>query len=293
MNFIKHFKSWITRVEADNRLKSHHVSLYDALFYCWNANRFRNPTTIFRHEIMAISKIGSINTYTKGLRELTEWGYIRYEPSFNPQLGSKVHLFRFDKGGEQGSSKGTSKRTGQARNKATRKANAEAADKADSKADATYYTNIPNSLNGINNLNGINAYEPINKISDVINGRKADTHREAIHSPGPGGTETQTKTKAPGGRRGGAREAIPDTLEKVQAYFLEINGPASEAERFFNHFESNGWLVSGKTPMKDWRAAVRNWIINTKKYNNNNHDHTSQPKPGRLNTGPKNYAEPF
>jgi len=307
MNFIKHFKNWITLVAADDRLKSHHVSLYNALFYYWNTNRFRNPTTIFRHEIMDIAKIGSHNTYTNGLRELTQWGYIRYEPSHNPQVGSKVYLYRFDKGSEQGSSQGaiqsSKQSTIQSNMQSTNQSTEQSASQTTDQTGATYYINIPNSLNGINNLNGINGHEPNNKISDVIDGGKTNADSEAIHSPGPDGTEaeTLTKTKAPGGRRRGAaerfggaiREAVPDTLEKVQAYFLEINGPVTEAERFFNYFESNGWQVGGKTPMKDWRAAARNWILNAKNFNHNNHDHTSQPKPGRLNTGPKNYAEPF
>jgi hypothetical protein len=184
----------------------------------------------------------------------------------------------------------------------TNQSTEQSARKSTDQTGAAYYINIPNIINGINNLNGINTHEPIHKISDDVDGGKTDTHRETIHTPGPGGTEaeTKTKTKAPGGRRRAAAgspdqlgKAIPDTLEKVQAYFAEINGPVSEAERFFNYFESNGWQVGGKTPMKDWRAAARNWILNAKNFNYNTHDHTSQPKPGRLNTGPKNYAEPF
>lgn len=28
------------------------------------------------------------------------------------------------------------------------------------------------------------------------------------------------------------------------------------ANRFWNHYQSNGWKVSGKSPMKDWHAAI-------------------------------------
>jgi hypothetical protein len=34
-----------------------------------------------------------------------------------------------------------------------------------------------------------------------------------------------------------------------------------EAEKFHNYYSSNGWMV-GKSKMKDWRAAIRNWIKN-------------------------------
>ena len=34
-----------------------------------------------------------------------------------------------------------------------------------------------------------------------------------------------------------------------------------EAEKFINFFESKGWKV-GKNPMKVWKSAVANWMIN-------------------------------
>ena len=49
------------------------------------------------------------------------------------------------------------------------------------------------------------------------------------------------------------------TPEEVKAYFAEKNHPL-EADGFYDHFESNGWRVSGKTPMVDWQAAARGWM---------------------------------
>ena len=31
-----------------------------------------------------------------------------------------------------------------------------------------------------------------------------------------------------------------------------------DADRFWNYYQSNGWMV-GRNKMKDWKAAVRNW----------------------------------
>ena len=59
------------------------------------------------------------------------------------------------------------------------------------------------------------------------------------------------------------------TLEEAQIYFLEKNFTEIEAQRFFNYFESNGWLVGGRTKMKDWKAAARNWMLNAKKFSKN------------------------
>lgn len=49
----------------------------------------------------------------------------------------------------------------------------------------------------------------------------------------------------------------PPTLEDVQAYCMERNNNV-DAQRFIDYYTSNGWKV-GKNPMKDWKAAVRNW----------------------------------
>jgi len=59
-------------------------------------------------------------------------------------------------------------------------------------------------------------------------------------------------------------EAPP--LEHIQIYFQQKNHSKTEAERFFNYSQSNGWLVGGKAKMKDWKAAARNWMLNIKKF---------------------------
>jgi len=63
------------------------------------------------------------------------------------------------------------------------------------------------------------------------------------------------------------KKFIKPELFEVQNHFEDI-GYLDEAENFFNYYESNGWKV-GKNPMKDWKAASRNWIKNTKNYKRN------------------------
>lgn len=90
--------AWFAKVYEDHRLHSSHIALYLALFQYWNLNRFKNPITTYREELIRLSKIGSANTYTRCIKELDQWDYIRYESSFNPMVGSQVHLYSFDKG---------------------------------------------------------------------------------------------------------------------------------------------------------------------------------------------------
>ena len=53
---------------------------------------------------------------------------------------------------------------------------------------------------------------------------------------------------------------IKPKLEEVRAYCAERKNSVMP-EKFLDHYESNGWMV-GKTRMKDWQAAVRNWENN-------------------------------
>lgn len=54
-----------------------------------------------------------------------------------------------------------------------------------------------------------------------------------------------------------SKKFVKPTIEEIAAYCRERNNTI-DAESFFNFYESKGWLV-GKSPMKDWKAAVRTW----------------------------------
>ncbi len=50
---------------------------------------------------------------------------------------------------------------------------------------------------------------------------------------------------------------VKPSIEEVREYCQE-SGIDIDPARFFDYYESNGWRA-GKNPMKDWRAAARNW----------------------------------
>jgi hypothetical protein len=53
---------------------------------------------------------------------------------------------------------------------------------------------------------------------------------------------------------------VKPTVKEIASYCQE-RGNNINAEHFFDYYESKGWTV-GKQPMKDWKAAVRNWERN-------------------------------
>ena len=86
---------------------------------------------------------------------------------------------------------------------------------------------------------------------------------------------------------------IEPNLQEIKTYFHENNFPEREAQKFFNYFSSNGWLVGGKTPMVDWQASAQNWILNSINFNYNTYTTPSQHRQNLNTTTDKNYAEPL
>ena len=54
------------------------------------------------------------------------------------------------------------------------------------------------------------------------------------------------------------REGLRPTRSDWLAYSKEIGWGTTDAESAFDYYESNGWRIGGKTPVKDWRACARN-----------------------------------
>lgn len=78
-------------------------------------------------------------------------------------------------------------------------------------------------------------------------------------------TTTTTNTTVEGAKAPNARASTrftPPTPEEVTVYAKE-HGYQVDGQRFCDFYASKGWKV-GTTPMKDWKAAVRNWATRDK-----------------------------
>ena len=65
------------------------------------------------------------------------------------------------------------------------------------------------------------------------------------------------------------KEARPKSLDVVIEAFVEAGSTEEEANKYFDYYTANGWRV-GRSAMKDWKAAARNWLRNGKKYEQQN-----------------------
>lgn len=71
------------------------------------------------------------------------------------------------------------------------------------------------------------------------------------------GQRTEVEEPKREGARPSSSKARPGSVGDVAAYFAEAKLDGDPGE-WWDHYEANGWHV-GKTSMKDWKAACRNW----------------------------------
>jgi hypothetical protein len=286
MNYIKHLTGFFDKVAQDRTLNPTHISLYIALFQFWNCNRFKNPISISRDEVMRISKISSKATYHKCLKNLHSLGYINYEPSFNPFKGSHVFLFNFsdDLKPLPKTMKSTSSNNEPIIEQVANK-HFTSSETSNEQAVVPYINNI-NTTNILNNSNlETQAQNFESKEVAVLKKKDKEEKEKKLREKKKDNLENTNAVE---------EELIDDghpTLLEVKNYFLSQSFPEIEAQKFFNYFSSIGWLVGGKSQMVNWRAAAQNWILNANKFNSNE---TKQDRAHHLNTSTeKDYSEPL
>ncbi|MFT2010959.1 hypothetical protein ACMA1I_19965 [Pontibacter sp. 13R65] len=242
MNYITHLTGFFELASKDYRLNPTHVSLYMALFQQWNLSRFKNPISISRAEVMEISKISSRVTYHKCIRELHGWGYLHYDPSYNYFRGSLVYMLGFEKNDGK-------------KQKENLSICCTSAEPAVNGCCTGAELEVGPSINSINNKNLVNNLNnreaPVFATSSENEQEEGDTARS--------GKERKEKSCAKKEKKEKRRES-PE-LEAVQAFFQAEGWAELEAFRFFHHYSAKGWLL-GRTPIQDWQAAARKWVIN-------------------------------
>ncbi len=318
MNYIKHLTGFFEKVVIDKALNPTHISLYMALFQFWNCNRFKNPISINRDEVMRISKISSKATYHKCLKNLHSLGYINYEPSYNPFKGSHVILFNFSE-----DLKPELKSDRKSKNELLiEPVSEQALNKSCISSETGTEQAVVPSINYINNTNSSNeknvanlneqaknviakneaiSYENNSNLKKEKSSAKkemfstfADTDKNLIEKSRQKDVDCFVIPSDPetSGEVSPLKKATP-TIDEIKTYFQQNNFPELEAQKFFNYFSSVGWLVGGKIPMIDWQAAAQNWIINSVNFNHyTDTNPTNRSKQLHTKTD-KNYAEPL
>ena len=332
MNYIRHLNGFFARLAEDKRMSSYHISLYFSLFQQWNADRFGEQFVISRTEIMEMSRLGSVNTYARCMKELSQWGYIQYIPSSNIHAGSRVSCIRFDTASDIASDTGTD--TGTSSDLIN-----------DTATDTARNTGIENDTASDT---GTDTGRNTNTSSDLINDTATDTARDTgISSDLKSDTGRNTagdKNEGAGIKNDTARNTATDTpfinslnknkqeeesvrrnqkfeidenekkqkrfrttnsknlpdeksqvpdLSETERFFEQNQFPRSEAQKFYAHYQSSGWKTGDQMKILSWQAVARKWMNNTQSFK------TDEREPNQIGTSKlsvtvnKDYSEPL
>lgn len=95
MNYLP--ANFLVKAADDHRLLPNHLSLIMAvLFYFRTDDTPGEGTKISRSRLMRFARIKSIATYHKCLKDVIDFGYISYEPSYHPTNASSIWLLNED-----------------------------------------------------------------------------------------------------------------------------------------------------------------------------------------------------
>ena len=296
MNYIRHLNAFLFQyVNRDSRLTANHVSLYIALFHYWNYHRFQNPFFIRREEVISITGIGSKNTYLKCLKELHEYGYIFYSPSKNKFQKSKIHIARLD---------------GMKENLLQQLALFEPGNSPGNAEGERHCTEpksvpvnpphrVPNPVPYVSqncDVTGLKSESETGSNVGLLIKHKQINKREEEETPSlPQKIFSKNEpVQNPVGSLAAEKKWLRPEITQVLSFFKKSNNPDVEAKKFFNHYQSNGWLVGGVTPMNDWHSSAHKWMINAEKFGNTSHrkNATNSPAKTDFDKG-KDFSEPL
>ncbi|MBK5215124.1 MAG: hypothetical protein JJE55_15875 [Flavobacteriaceae bacterium] len=278
------------------------------------------------------------------MKELEQWGYIKYAPSSNLHSGSRVACIRFDTatytGRDTGNSTGIENDTGTdtasgtgtfssiesdtGRNTgrvASTSCSTESDTATDTARDTGNSTGIENDTgtdtagdtgtsSGIESDTARNTASDTGEVTGITAGIKSDTASDTlfinvINKNKPykergeifdfSNEKKKAENKPPKENSENIDEENfqPPNFLEVEIFFRKNNYSISESQKFYNHYQSNGWKLGGKMKIVDWQAAARKWMINAKKFENNERG-PNQIRTGKLSVNTnKDYSEPL
>jgi hypothetical protein len=332
MNYIRHLNGFFARLAEDKRMSSYHISLYFSLFQQWNADRFGEQFVITRTETMEMSRLGSVNTYARCMKELSQWGYIQYIPSSNLHTGSRVSCIRFDTASDTARNTGTDtgiendtagdtgtdtgRNTGTSSNlindtatDTTRNTGIKNDTAGDTGTDTASDTGISSDLKSDTGRNiagekiegaGIKNDTARNTATDTpfINSLNKNKQEEKSVRRNQKLDIDETEKKQKRFRTTNSENLpdekfqVPDSSEVAQ-FFEQNQFPRKEAQKFYAHYQSSGWKTGDQMKILSWQAVARKWMNNTQSFK------TDEREPNQVGTSKlsvtvnKDYSEPL
>jgi len=92
MSVLEPLTVFFERTRNDQRISNTHIGVFAALLQYRLERGFCNPIDTNSLEIMAIAKISALKTYYRCLKDMSDYGYLRYVPSKKKNRASKIYF---------------------------------------------------------------------------------------------------------------------------------------------------------------------------------------------------------
>jgi hypothetical protein len=143
--------------------------------------------------------------------------------------------------------------------------------------------------------------DPENPVSRSPVGTTVDSTKTPERPPSINNTnsinETRGNNPAPVSekeRSVSTRHSRPVDLKEAVDYFREQKQSVLEAEKFYNYYQGNGWARRDRTPIQDWQAVARSWILKIGAFEKEKISTARGPQANHLTTNnDKDFAEPL
>ncbi|KGO93682.1 hypothetical protein Q766_06895 [Flavobacterium subsaxonicum WB 4.1-42 = DSM 21790] len=85
---------YVSSFEKDERLSVWHLALLFAILTLAYKQKQYRTIQVSRSKIMKLSHVNTLPTYHKYFKELQDFGYIKYIPSYHPDCRSEIDLLK-------------------------------------------------------------------------------------------------------------------------------------------------------------------------------------------------------
>lgn len=109
----------------------------------------------------------------------------------------------------------------------------------------TIYNNTNNNIEGENKFSDASQIDLLDSINEI--------------------EEEKEKKVAPKKRKIFIKPTIEETEDYIYNSTNDLEFSKLEAKKFFNYYESKGWMV-GKSKMQKWKAAANGWLTRSKEF---------------------------
>lgn len=92
MDGIQHLVDFFCAIRKDFRISATHIGVFAALLAYRIGNGNDADVKVFSKDIMPMAKISSPSTYLRCVRELHDYGYIIYKPSYKKTVASTIQF---------------------------------------------------------------------------------------------------------------------------------------------------------------------------------------------------------